>query len=297
MKIGFIGAGKVGKALGLYFKNHDLTLAGYYSRTSQSAQKAAQITGTNDFKTIDGLAKACDLLLITTTDHALEDIDRQVSASLLNNQSTGAHKIWLHVSGALASDCLSGIKAAGGSVGSMHPLLSFGDEPAQNARRLEETWFSIEGMGEAMEAVKNILNKTGGVYNMIAAEKKALYHAGACVISNYLVTLLDCGMKLMQAAGMDEKTLFQAVQPLIDATLKNIEGEGAVNALTGPIVRADYNTLSVHLEAIAKELPDEERFYRSLALSTVQMIQNQRLNEKQAKIFQKLLRGSGHNEQ
>lgn len=220
MKIGFIGAGKVGKALGLYFKRHGLQTVGYYSRSPESAEKAARITGTVFFDSIKALASDCDLIFITAPDQALRDIDRQASA-LLRDRLINRDKIWLHVSGAYPSDCLTGIKSEGSPVGSMHPLQSFAD-PLTGAQLSEETFFGIEGMPEAVQAMKAILRETGGPYHDISTGQKPLYHAGACMISNYLVTLLESGMRLMEAAGMDRRTLFQAVRPLIDGTLNNI---------------------------------------------------------------------------
>ena len=44
MKIGFIGAGRVGFTLGKYFCEHGVEVAGYYSRNIQSAQEAAEFT-------------------------------------------------------------------------------------------------------------------------------------------------------------------------------------------------------------------------------------------------------------
>jgi predicted dinucleotide-binding enzyme len=46
MKIGFIGAGKVGFSLGKYFCEHGLDVIGYFSRNPQSALQAAEFTGT-----------------------------------------------------------------------------------------------------------------------------------------------------------------------------------------------------------------------------------------------------------
>ena len=41
MKVGFIGAGKVGFSLGKYFKTHGVSVVGYYSKTPESAKSAA----------------------------------------------------------------------------------------------------------------------------------------------------------------------------------------------------------------------------------------------------------------
>ena len=45
MRIGFIGAGKVGFSLGRYLAEGGVTVTGYYSRNSRSAREAAEFTG------------------------------------------------------------------------------------------------------------------------------------------------------------------------------------------------------------------------------------------------------------
>ena len=293
VKIGFIGAGKVGKALGLYFQNHQIPVAGYCSRTHRSAKAAAELTGTECFASIQELADVCSILFLTTSDQALADVDHQVS-NLLRCHEIASGKVWLHVSGAHPSACLSGIQAAGCAVGSMHPLQSFGD-PQESAKMLEKTHFSIEGMPQALQKMTVILTKTGGKYNKISTEQKALYHAGACILSNYLVTLLDSGMHFMEAAGMNRDTLFRAVFPLIEGTLKNVRQKGTVEALTGPIVRGDFNTVAVHWKAIREKLPGEAEFYREMALKTVAMVEGQKLTHKQAEQFRRQFKGCGDN--
>ena len=49
MKIGFIGAGKVGFTLGKYFRMHGVEVTGYYSRSIQSAKEAADFTRAQAF--------------------------------------------------------------------------------------------------------------------------------------------------------------------------------------------------------------------------------------------------------
>ena len=52
MRIGFVGAGKVGCSLGRYFaQEHELI--GYTSKTYASAEEAAQLTGSQAFKSPD----------------------------------------------------------------------------------------------------------------------------------------------------------------------------------------------------------------------------------------------------
>ena len=51
MKIGFIGAGKVGFSLGRFFVQGGIPVTGYYSRHRESAVEAAAFTGTEQYDT------------------------------------------------------------------------------------------------------------------------------------------------------------------------------------------------------------------------------------------------------
>ncbi len=292
MEIGFIGAGKVGKALGLYFKAHGLKIAGYYSRTSESAAQAAAMTFSKAFAALKALADSSDVVFIAVPDQSLAEIDSKIS-DLMQDRSIDTENIWIHVSGAHPSDCLAGIKSAGSAVGSMHPLQSFGD-PRTSAAKLDRTWFTLEGTGKAVVAIKEILDKTGGKYSLINVESKPLYHAGACVVSNFLTTLLESGIRFFEASGMDRKKIFNAIEPLIDATLANMREKGPIEALTGPIVRGDYNTITVHLKAMEAHLPSELDFYSAMALKTVRMLEDRRLTHTQAEEFRHILEETDH---
>ena len=68
MKIGFIGAGKVGTSLGKLFVRHGVTVTGYYSRTREHAEEAAAFTRTLCFTSLEDAVDASDTLFITTPD-------------------------------------------------------------------------------------------------------------------------------------------------------------------------------------------------------------------------------------
>ena len=46
MKIGFVGAGKVGFSLGKYMTEHGVSVSGYYSKNIDSAREASEFTDT-----------------------------------------------------------------------------------------------------------------------------------------------------------------------------------------------------------------------------------------------------------
>lgn len=289
MKVGFVGAGKVGRALGLYFGRYGVGLSGYCSRTYRSAADAAGLTRSRAFDGMEDLIDASGMIFLTVPDGALAEVDAQ-AAALMREKENPADRCWIHTSGALSSDCLEKLKASGCPVGSMHPLQSFGT-PEKSAQSLDRALFSVEGTNEAVEALRLLLGKTNGQFSLISAARKPLYHAGACIVSNYLVTLLESGIRCFEAAGIGRKDVFRAIGPLIDSTLCNVQEKGAVEALTGPIVRGDSNTLNVHLRSIGESLPSELGFYREMAAKTIEMIAGKRITKEQEDQLRKLLEG------
>ena len=74
MRIGFIGAGKVGYSLGRYLKEHHISISGYYSRALQSAMDAAEFVETNFYTTLDELVKDSEVLFITVPDGVIKEV-------------------------------------------------------------------------------------------------------------------------------------------------------------------------------------------------------------------------------
>ena len=85
--------------------------------------------------------------------------------------------------------------------------------------------------------------------------RRAAYHAGAAVASNYLVTLRRAAGSLLESAGAPP----EALEPLMRRTIEND------SELTGPIERGDWATVEQHIEAIRAERPELEETYRALA--------------------------------
>ena len=289
MRIGFIGAGKVGTALGLYFKKHGLVIAGYRSRSEASARRASMLTESAVFSTLPLLAENCDVLFVTTPDAAISAVDAEAAAHLRQG-GLSADTVWIHTSGALPSTELAELASLGCAVGSLHPLQSFG-EPAASAEMLENSYFTIEGTARALAAMREIMTACGARFDEIDTANKPLYHAGACVLSNYLLTLLDSGFTLLRAAGMDGETLFDAALPLIEGTLQNVRQKGPAEALTGPIARGDVETVDVHLRALDSALPERAKLYRAMGFATVEMIEGKKLGRNVAAELKYRLRG------
>src|SRR5204862_7075967 len=82
----------------------------------------------------------------------------------------------------------------------------------------------------------------------LADDARPLYHAGAAIASNYLVTLHKVASDLFQAAGAPT----EALVPLMQRTIEN------GFELTGPIERGDWETVEALRDAIRSPSPQVE---------------------------------------
>lgn len=130
---------------------------------------------------------------------------------------------------------------------------------------------------------------------MISDHQKPLYHAAACLASNYLVSLLNAVESFYQACGISEKDARKAYLPLVMGSLKNIENSGSLQALTGPIARGDCGTIQKHMSAIRQTLPQYDSLYKTMGLLTVDLAKRKKsLTEHQAKKIIDHLKGDSH---
>jgi len=199
--------------------------------------------------------------------------DRAIPAVAIEVAAGGALKrgaVVLHLSGGLPSGVLSGVQAAGGHPGAMHPLQSFADVEIA-LRSLPGTYFYLEGDPRALQVMHLLVDALGGRAVEIPAASKALYHAGAAAASNFVVTLIDYAVGLLTQAGVTRELALESLLPLIRGTVENIEAVGLPEALTGPIARGDLGTVKRHLRALAEMPGDTVRLYRHLARKTIEV--------------------------
>jgi predicted short-subunit dehydrogenase-like oxidoreductase (DUF2520 family) len=101
--------------------------------------------------------------------------------------------------------------------------------------------------------------------------RKPLYHAGAVFASNYLISLLEASLRLLESAGVPRRKAAGALTALAVGTLENARRAGLAAALTGPIERGDSATVRRHSAAIASRVPDLSGLYDALGQIAVQV--------------------------
>lgn len=140
---------------------------------------------------------------------------------------------------------------------SVHPLQTFrvGGGPEQ----FDGAWGAVTGeTDEARQHATWLATRLGLRPFDLADQARPLYHAGASIASNFLVTLHRAAARAVEACGVPAEALLPLMQQTMD---NNFE-------LTGPIARGDWTTVEAHLAALRERLPDVESLYRALAEAT-----------------------------
>ena len=194
---------------------------------------------------VDLRENAAELTLLCVPDTAIRDVVRGLSPG----------QGWIaHVSGATPLSALDPHERRF----SLHPLQTF--TRARGAEQLDGAWAGVSAeTDEARELGFELARVLGLEPFELDDDERALYHAGAVVASNYLVTLHEAAAGLVAAAGAPP----EALEPLMRRTIEN------GFELTGPIERGDWETVAAHREAIRQARPDLEALYDVLAEATV----------------------------
>lgn len=283
-RIGIIGAGVVGTAIGVVLNEKGYEITGVHDINSESTQQLVERIGCTAYKSPHEVSRSADILFITTSDSSIE----KVVNTLADGGAFFAGQIVVHMSGAQSSEILDKAKEFGAKILSVHPLQSFAGTDLA-IKSLPGSIFSIEGDRDAYDAAVCIVETLRGEYFFIDRKAKPLYHAGACVVSNYLVTIIDFGAKLLESTGIPKGMALKALLPLIAGTVNNVENIGIPKALTGPIARGDLSTILKHLDCLEEMAPEMMKLYSWLGFYTARIaVDKGSIDEKSMEEFQKI---------
>jgi len=248
MKIGFIGAGKVGYSLGRYFAENGLFLTGYYSRDIQSSMEAAKFTGSKGYEEISELVSDSDVIFITVPDGSIIEVYDKVK------QVGIAGKQICHCSGAMsASEAFHDLSEYGASGCSIHPLFPVSSK-YDSFRELHKAFFCIEGDEANVKIWSDIFEKFGNRTRVISGEDKSEYHAACSISSNLVCALVAKSLSIFEKCGFTESEAKTALEPLIMSNIRRVLAVGPVDALTGPVERNDVDTVLKHIRCMGNEV-------------------------------------------
>ncbi|MDO4399380.1 MAG: DUF2520 domain-containing protein [Coriobacteriia bacterium] len=249
MKIGFIGAGKVGFSLGKHAAVHGASISGYSSRSVKSAEDAAAFAGGEAFGTPDALVQASDIVFITVPDGHIASTWNAIAQSVREGKIDLAGKTICHCSGALSSNVFEGAADFGAFAFSVHPLYAVSSK-YETYRELGNALFTVEGTPERLDQMVELVRSWGNEVQAISAQDKVRYHAAAVMASNLVVGLVHAAAGELERCGFTPDSAERALRPLFLGNAEHIAEDGTAAALTGPAERGDSATIAKHLDCL-----------------------------------------------
>ncbi len=265
MTIAFIGCGRVGTSLVKYFKDRDLNVIGMNDRTASVGQESAEFVGVPFFADRAELITESDVIFITVSDGAIPIVWNEI---LQGQNSYLSGKTFVHCSGALSSAVfLSGDENLHIAAASLHPAQAFCDK-YESYKALPQTVFTAEYdiPPNMPNRITQLLDILGNRYAVIDGASKAKYHAANVIASNLMVALFSLAQQSLSECGISEEVSRSLLGSLAVGNAQNILQNGVVKALTGPIDRADAETVAKHLQVLDGETLE---IYRHLSLELV----------------------------
>jgi predicted short-subunit dehydrogenase-like oxidoreductase (DUF2520 family) len=247
-----MGAGVVGTALAARLVRAGVPVAGLHGRQAELSDAASAIAGVlSSTGEIPEILTQSDVVIISVRDERI----REVVERLVREKRLTENQVLLHTSGANASgDILSAARPFVKALGTLHPLVSFAD-PRLAVEGLRTVAFGIEGDPLARRVAGKLVALLGARSVAIESKNLPLYHAGAVMVSNYVVALADLGRTLLIEAGVPVEEALPALIPLMTSVVQNLAQVGLPGALTGPVERGDVSSVERHLAALKQRAP------------------------------------------
>jgi predicted short-subunit dehydrogenase-like oxidoreductase (DUF2520 family) len=290
--VAIVGLGKVGTAVGLLLQAAGYPIVAVSDPAPEALKRSARFPGAGVFTDCARAAALARCILITTRDDQIAPVCEEICRS----GGVRPGDTCVHMSGAGTLDLLASARDLGAHVASIHPIQSFADVEGAIAN-LPGSTFGITAEPSLHPWALQFVRDLGGVPFLVAEDEKTLYHAAACMASNYLTTLMSMVEDLYRALGVAPACALQTFWPLVRGTLRNIEVQGTVDALTGPIARGDVGTLRKHLIALRSRKPDYLNLYCQLGLMTLALSARQhRLGPEKISEMEAVLKGGFNDE-
>lgn len=292
-----IGAGRVGTTVSYTLAEKELPnikLKAISSRSMESLNRAKKILGSKAAGVIftrenSKAVSLANCILICTPD----DVINSVCSDIFKDKSKDFKNYYaIHFSGSKSLEVLNSARAAGAEIASIHPLKSFASIE-EAIKSLPGTIFGITySSTESKKMAEFLVKSLGGGIIEVENNKKPLYHAAACVASNYLVTLINYAVLIHKKMGIKPEDSLKGLMGLVEDTVSNIKKMGTEKSLTGPIARGDVGTIKEHVKSFNEFFSKEDSaLYRMMGIETSKIAhQNKWIKESTVEELKEILK-------
>jgi predicted short-subunit dehydrogenase-like oxidoreductase (DUF2520 family) len=278
-RVFIIGPGHVGRGLFRAFRASGVDVVGLHGKRPSGV---ATSTGN-----IPADAARANVVIVCVRDPQLDETIAEVAAAASDGRIARGTVI-LHTSAIAEPAGLAALTQAGFPGGTFHPLVPFSD-PDVSAEMLRKGWIGVDGENAAKNVSRRLAGHLGARVLEIPAGKKPAYHAAAVISSNFPVVLASVAGHLLHEIGIPDASAYQAVESLMSGALANMKQMLPDDALTGPIVRGDAETVGKHLRALQGHGAASE-VYRSLSAAAVEIARRRGVDPKKLTALAGMLR-------
>ena len=195
------------------------------------------------------IAEHADMILLAVPDGAVGEVASAVEPR--------RNALFVHFAGSLTLEALHPHARRA----SLHPLTPMPGDPELAARRLRGSWMAIAGD----EGVVELAEALDGRTFRVDESDRLRYHATATIAASHVAGLMGQVARNAELVGVP----LEAYLELARSTIDNVAVLGPSAALTGPIVRRDWDTIRGHLAALP---PDDRRAYLAMAAEAARLV-------------------------
>ncbi len=149
----------------------------------------------------------------------------------------------------------------------LHPLAPISSHTVS----AENILFDAIGDPELLLIFEHWCMEWGARFLKVDGHQKKVLHTAAVMSCNYLTTLYGMVGDFLEAEQFSKVEVRQILAASMGRTLEQLNGMSVEQAMTGPIIRGDIDTIREHL-AMLKHDQQRLALYKNLGNSTIDMI-------------------------
>lgn len=265
LNVGVLGAGRVGAVLGAALRDSGHRVSGATGVSEATLSRIETLLPGVPVVDQEQLVRDADLVLVTVPDD-------QIAAVVGGMATLGAWRpgqIVVHTSGRYGTEVLAAATAAGALALAIHPAMTF-TGTSLDLQRMTGAVFAVSAPAATVPIALALAVEMGGEPVVIDSDRRPAYHAALVHGANHVVTAVTQASAQLARLGIDDPA--RLLGPLVHASVDGAltDAAGAVNSLTGPVVRGDAGTIAAHVHALAGQ-PEILAAYRAMARATADL--------------------------
>jgi predicted short-subunit dehydrogenase-like oxidoreductase (DUF2520 family) len=192
LRVGFIGAGRLGSALAWGLAERGLSVVAVASLVATDAKRLADRIDGCEVLSMQEVVNSTNLVFVTTPDEAIASTAAQVNW----RPETSA----VHCSGVTEVSALASAASAGAAIGGFHPMQTFGD-PMAAMRSLPGCTITIEADEPLLGTLISIAGCLECSVNRLPPGMRGRYHAAAGYTSQFINALFAEALAVLGRHG------------------------------------------------------------------------------------------------